>query len=93
MPILARWRAGNTDSASLKKVVLGDPPLLCPIPQTCPLLCGQPLPLNLGHASAAKYQCPKFIDQPVLLGRVVVVKILFQSLEEFPFTILLALQA
>jgi hypothetical protein len=37
-----------------------------------PLLSGQPFPLNLGHASTAKDQGAEFIDQPILLGRVVV---------------------
>src|ERR1700722_17717310 len=44
-------------------------------------------------ASAAKYQCSEFVHKSILLFWIVVHKILLQSLEELPLSILLALQA
>ena len=43
-----------------------------------PLLFGQPLPLNLGRASAAEDQVPEFFDQSILLFRTLAVQIRFQ---------------
>jgi hypothetical protein len=58
-----------------------------------PLLSRQPLPLNLGRASTPEYQCSEFIDQSILLIRIVIGKILLQSSKEIPLAILLAIQA
>jgi hypothetical protein len=43
---------------------------------------------QVGHASTAEYQCAEFIDQSILIVRVVVGQILLQSLEEFALAIL-----
>lgn len=58
-----------------------------------PLLSGKPLPLYLWHASAAEYQSAELIDHSILLPKVIIGKILLQSLEEFSLSTLLALKA
>jgi hypothetical protein len=57
-----------------------------------PLLPGKLLPLYLWHGSVAKNQNAKVIHHSILLFRIVVCKILLQSLEEFLFSTLLALK-
>jgi hypothetical protein len=66
---VAVWHVGilSFPLGPLEEIRLGHLPLFCAIA------------LNLRHASTAEYQCPEFIDQPILLIRIVVGKILFQS--------------
>src|ERR1039458_9032340 len=78
--------------SQVEQILLRDLPLFCPFAQMGPLLPWQPLPLNLGHVSTAEYQRSEFIDQSVLLIRIVVGKILLQSSEEIPLAILPAFQ-
>jgi len=49
--------------------------------------------LDLGHASAAKDQRAKLVDEPILVLRIIVFKIRLQPLEELPLAALLAFQA
>jgi hypothetical protein len=53
-----------------------DLPLLRPVAQMGPFFSRQAFPLNPWHASAAEYQGAELIDEPILLLRIVIGKIL-----------------
>ena len=57
-----------------------------------PLLSGETLPLDFGHASAAQDQSAKLVHQSVVIAGIVIAKILLQSFEEVAFAILLTFE-
>jgi len=75
-----------------EEILLGELPLFGAIAQMSPPLSGQPLPLNLGHASAAQDQGTELIHQAILLIGIVVCQIVLQFLEEFAFASLVAVE-
>jgi len=72
----ATYRILHLPLSQCEQILLRDLPLHCTLSQMRPLLTRQPLPLNLGHASAAEYQSAEFIDKTILLSRIVIGKIL-----------------
>jgi hypothetical protein len=75
-----------------EEILLGDLTFLCTIAEVRPLLPREVFPLNLRHSLTAENQCPKLVNELILLTRIVVREVRFELSEELSFAALLALQ-